>query len=177
MQVAALIMSGGRGSRLGNVDKGSLRICGKPMIKWVLDNLTNAGIEKIIVSVSVRNYDTLRILKGMHSDVYISSGIDYVTDLSFALKLIRLRPLLVMPVDTPLITPDIVLDFIRRGVESSKPVVNMIGRYGYVGITLFNGSMGEWIDVSYDSPLVMDIDTPHDINIANQLCLKLHNFN
>ncbi|WP_291767350.1 NTP transferase domain-containing protein [Caldivirga sp. UBA161] len=173
MQVTALIMSGGRGSRLGNVDKGSLNICGKPMIKWVLDNLINAGIEKIIVAVSIRNYDTLRILKEVHSDVYISSGVDYVTDLSFALKLIRLRPLLVMPVDTPLITPDIILDFINKGIELSKPVVNMTGRRGYVGVTLFNESMGEWVDVNYDSPLVMDIDTPHDVNTANQLCLRL----
>lgn len=169
-------MSGGRGSRLGNVDKGSLRICGKPMIKWVLDNLTNAGIDKIIASASMRNYNTLRILKEVHSDVYISSGIDYVTDLSFALKLIRARPLLVMPVDTPLITPDIILDFIKRGIESSKPVVNMIGREGYVGVTLFNESMGEWVDVNYDSPLVMDIDTPRDVDTANLLCLKLLNF-
>ncbi len=158
---------------MGNVDKGSLNICGKPMIKWVLDNLINAGIEKIIVAVSIRNYDTLRILKEVHSDVYISSGVDYVTDLSFALKLIRLRPLLVMPVDTPLITPDIILDFINKGIELSKPVVNMTGRRGYVGVTLFNESMGEWVDVNYDSPLVMDIDTPHDVNTANQLCLRL----
>ena len=176
MQVTALIMSGGRGSRLGNVDKGSLSICGKPMVKWVMDNLINAGIEKIIVSASVRTYYTLRILKEIHSDVYISSGIDYVTDLSFALKLIRLRPLLVMPVDAPLITPDIILDFINKGIKLGKPVVNMAGRRGYVGVTLFNGSMGEWIDVHYDSPLVMDIDTPHDVDTANQLCLRLRNF-
>ncbi|MGC9137335.1 NTP transferase domain-containing protein [Caldivirga sp.] len=176
MQVTALVMSGGRGSRLGNVDKGSLNICGKPMIKWVLSNLTNAGVEKIIVSVSRYNHNTLKILKETHNDVYISSGINYVTDLSFALKLIRVRPLLVMPVDTPLIIPDLIVDFIERGIKSGKPVVNMIGKYGYVGVTLFNESMGEWIDVNYDSPLVMDVDTPFDVNVASQLCLKLRNF-
>lgn len=174
MRITALVMSGGRGSRLGSVDKGSVKLCGKPMIAWVLDNLTNAGVDRVVVSVSRRSSTTLSLVRELyHHDVYISSGVGYVEDLSFALRLLTPRPLLTMPVDTPLITPDLIIDFVRRGIGVGKPVVNMIGPFGYVGVTLFNGSMGDWSDVKYDTPLVMDVDTPEDLNKAKRLCSAL----
>lgn len=176
MGVAALVMAGGRGSRFSDVDKGSIKVCGKPMVMWVLSNIVNAGIGEVVMAVSARNRDTLSIVRGLNCcDVYMSSGVNYVVDLSFALRLITKRPILVMPIDVPLIPPEVILDFINKGISIGKPVVNMVGPHGYVGVTLFNDSMGEWVDVKYDSPVVMDIDTPSDLKMAEELCGGLGN--
>jgi GTP:adenosylcobinamide-phosphate guanylyltransferase len=142
-------MSGGRGSRLGSVDKGSVKLCGKPMIAWVLDNLTNAGVDRVVVSVSRRSSTTLSLVRELyHHDVYISSGVGYVEDLSFALRLLTPRPLLTMPVDTPLITPDLIIDFVRRGIGVGKPVVNMIGPLATLGLHYSTGQWGTGVMLS-----------------------------
>lgn len=173
MDFAALIMAGGLGSRMGYVDKGALRLCGRYTAEWVLSSIIQAGARIIISAVSPRNPMTLRIMLSSGVDVLMMSGSSYVKDLSVALSSIRHRPLLVAPIDTPLIPPWIIRDFVERGVRAGRPVVNMAGPRGYVGISLFNGDSGEWIDIAYDSPLVLDIDTPSDLTMAEALCRDL----
>ena len=38
-QVTGVILSGGRATRMGGVDKGLIPVNGKPMISWVIDVL------------------------------------------------------------------------------------------------------------------------------------------
>ena len=52
---AALIMAGGRGSRLGDLTRSTpkplLKVAGRPVIEWTLLHLVSEGIRKIYVSV------------------------------------------------------------------------------------------------------------------------------
>ncbi len=54
-KITALILAGGRGSRMGSVDKGLQLFNGKPMVAHVLDRLT-AQVDEIIISAN-RNID------------------------------------------------------------------------------------------------------------------------
>lgn len=48
--VAALVLAGGRGHRMGAArQKVALNICGKPIIFWVVEALRQAGVHRIIV--------------------------------------------------------------------------------------------------------------------------------
>ena len=46
----ALIMAGGEGTRLGMGEKPLVRIAGRPMISWVIDAYTKAGVNPIVVT-------------------------------------------------------------------------------------------------------------------------------
>jgi molybdopterin-guanine dinucleotide biosynthesis protein A len=51
MTIAALILAGGQGSRLGYVDKAFLRLDGRPLISHLLDRLT-PQVKKIAISAN-----------------------------------------------------------------------------------------------------------------------------
>ncbi|MDQ1662752.1 MAG: hypothetical protein QOJ68_2732, partial [Blastococcus sp.] len=56
LQNAAVIMAGGRGSRLGaltqTTPKPLMRVAGRPIIEWIILNLVSSGIRDIYVSVN-----------------------------------------------------------------------------------------------------------------------------
>jgi molybdopterin-guanine dinucleotide biosynthesis protein A len=48
MTVTGIVLAGGKGSRMGGVDKGLQPLRGKPMVEWVLARLTPQVSEIII---------------------------------------------------------------------------------------------------------------------------------
>ena len=42
--VTALVLAGGRGSRMGGVDKGLLRVQGAPLVQWALQRLDRKSV-------------------------------------------------------------------------------------------------------------------------------------
>ena len=56
MQISAVILAGGRGSRMGGVDKGLVMYQGLPLIEHVL-TLIHPQVETILIN-SKRNMDT-----------------------------------------------------------------------------------------------------------------------
>ena len=48
MKVTGIVLAGGRGSRMGGVDKGLQALRGRPMIEWVLERLAPQVAEVII---------------------------------------------------------------------------------------------------------------------------------
>jgi adenosylcobinamide-phosphate guanylyltransferase len=107
MKVPALIMAGGRGSRMGlPVEKPLLPFLGKPLIDWVIAAISNANkISEFYIITSSNTPNTERHCqeKGwryMHTD---AKG--YHNDLKQAIaKLGWLGPVLTMPSDVPAIT-------------------------------------------------------------------------
>ena len=52
-KIAAIILGAGKGTRMkSNLPKVMMPVCGKPMIRHILDTLEKAGVSKI-VTVSV----------------------------------------------------------------------------------------------------------------------------
>jgi len=117
---AAVILAGGRGSRLGGVDKAFLLLAGKPLIAHVLEKLRpqmpqmpqNSAPQKIAISA---NGDPTRFAPyalpvlpdGSHAGAGPLAGI--IAGLAWA-KSIGATALLTIPVDTPFF-PD---DFLAR---------------------------------------------------------------
>ena len=70
-QWAAVIMAAGRGSRMqSNVPKVLHTVCGKEMILYSLERLSDAGITRLIVVVSESNYEPIKNVVG--------DGVEYV---------------------------------------------------------------------------------------------------
>ena len=70
-QWAAVIMAAGRGSRMqSNVPKVLHTVCGKEMILYSIERLSDAGITSLIVVVSESNYEPIKNVVG--------DGVEYV---------------------------------------------------------------------------------------------------
>ena len=59
-QVTGVVLSGGRATRMGGVDKGLVPVNGKPMISWVIDAL-RPQVAEVFVNAN-RNLDQYRAL-------------------------------------------------------------------------------------------------------------------
>ena len=66
-QITGLILAGGKGTRMGSVDKGLQMFCGKPMVEHVLQRL-QPQVSKLIINAN------------RHLDVYEAFGAPVVPD-------------------------------------------------------------------------------------------------
>lgn len=71
---AAVIMAAGEGSRMqSNVPKVLHTVCGKEMILYSLDKLSDLGIDRVIVVVSELNYESIKNVVGASVE-YVIQG-------------------------------------------------------------------------------------------------------
>jgi len=109
----ALVMAGGRGSRLGlDIEKPLVILNGKAMIEYVLDALArSSSFNRIFVSVSRNTPNTKAYLSKYDLIVLHTSGDNYVSDLVYSLNRISnhgSEPTLIMPCDLPLVDADLI---------------------------------------------------------------------
>ena len=103
ISIAAVVLAGGQGLRMGNLDKGLVRFEGEPMIYWTL-KCVDPSVEKILINCN-RNFD-----------LYQNYGYELVQDelagfqgplagiyAAMAKLGAKYTHLLVLPCDTPLI--------------------------------------------------------------------------
>ena len=58
-ELRALVLGGGKGTRMkSSVPKLLHKICGKSMIGWVVDSVSSAGVEKILIVTSPQLSDS-----------------------------------------------------------------------------------------------------------------------
>ena len=107
--IAALILAGGNGSRLGGVDKAFLDLNGHPLITHLLNRLKRQ-VKKIAISANgdTRRFDPLNLevltdgpFLGVGPLAGIARGLEWA-DQQMAESLIT------VPVDTPFIPPDLI---------------------------------------------------------------------
>ncbi len=105
--VPALIMAGGRGSRMGlSTEKPMLPFLGKPLLDWVVEAVLNAKkISEFYVITSTNTPKTEEHCKSMGWKVVHTDAKGYHDDLKQAVsKLSWMGPVLTMPSDVPAIT-------------------------------------------------------------------------
>ena len=106
MDTGAILLSGGRGRRLGEIEKGLAPLAGQPLIQW--------GIERIVPQVSA-----LVISANQQTDTYRTLGWPVVADtlpdrpgplagILAAAEILSTEWLLVIPCDTPFLPLDLV---------------------------------------------------------------------
>lgn len=76
----ALILAGGEGSRLGMGEKPLVTICGRPMIAYIIDAFTAAGLDVVVVG-SPRTPMTLNYLRAQGVKFYQGAGQGYIEDI------------------------------------------------------------------------------------------------
>ncbi len=128
MGVAALVMAGGKGTRMtGSEEKPLLRVRGKPMIDYVLDALKNsADIDRIIVAISKHTPKTARRAKELSFEVFETPGLDFVSDMRYAIKDLGLGDVLIISADLPLVSCEFIEDILRRYERCGKPCLSVM---------------------------------------------------
>lgn len=125
--IHAIVMAGGRGTRLKvDVEKPLFKLHNKPLIKYVLDNLSSSKlVENVIIAVSPHTVETTNYLKSLNGDFQIldTPGIDYLNDLSYILTFFESNSkediLLFINADLPFISSE-TIDFVLTSYLKSN---------------------------------------------------------
>lgn len=121
MDITAVILAGGKGSRMGNHDKGLIKLANKPLIKYVIDSIQQQ-VDRIIISAN-RNTDEYQQLG---FPVICDEKTEFNGPLSGiyeALKMCTTKYLMVLPCDCPFIEVDIIEKLYRSAEKNNSDVV------------------------------------------------------
>lgn len=120
----ALIMAGGLGSRLNMGEKPLVTICGKPMISYVIEAFTGAGMEVIVVA-SPRTPMTRNWCRAQGIPCYTASGDGYIADvIEAAVGLEEDQPFFTCVADLPCLDADLVGDIHAAYGASGLPALS-----------------------------------------------------
>ena len=128
MDVTALVMAGGKGTRLDlDEEKPLLQLRGKPVIEYVLTALKNSKkVDKIVVAVSHHSPKTAKLMSKSKISTMITPGKEYVFDLGYAVKRLNLEFVLAIAADLPFITGEIIDFIIEIYQKSGKPALSVV---------------------------------------------------
>lgn len=124
----ALVMCGGRGTRLGaTVEKPLVEVCGEPMVDGVLAALADSSAGRVTAVVSPATPDTAAHLRAHPLDptVLETPGDGYVPDLRAALETAE-PPVTSVSADVPLLAPghvDRAVEVAARGPDGGTAAV------------------------------------------------------
>lgn len=176
----AIIMAGGKGERLKNVEKPLLKICGEPIIEHVA-RVAEEVADEVYIATSPYTKSTEEWCLRRGFRVLRTEGLGYSLDLRKALDVVE-PPALILPADTPFLTPTLLKDFLREAGGRSPSIITLIADWGClphkakrdsspIGISLIKG-----FGITYDNiimcryPDLIDIDTWEDIEEAVKIC-------
>lgn len=201
MGVTALVMAGGKGTRMAlSEEKPLLKVGGKTVIEHVLTALENAEkVESIVVAVSDYTPKTARFMAKFPVKVIKTPGKEYVSDMGYAVKRLKLHTVLAIAADLPLITGEVVDDIAERYEQCGKPALTVVvpvetkeklglgGEYAFevenklvvpAGINVIDGrrideeELDEEICVVDRKEVAVNINTIQELRIAENLFTK-----
>jgi adenosylcobinamide-phosphate guanylyltransferase len=201
MGVTALVMAGGKGTRMVlSEEKPLLRVGGKPIIEHVLAALKNAKkVDSIVVAVSDYTPKTSRLMAKFPVTVIKTPGEEYVSDMGYAIRRLKLRVVLAIAADLPLITSDVVDAVVERYEQCGKPALSVVvpmetkeklglgGEYAFevenkrvvpAGINVIDGrrvdekELDEEIYLLDRKEVAVNINTLQELRIAEHLFAK-----
>jgi len=173
---ASLVMAGGKGSRFGSSVKPFLRVCEKSSFLNVIEEaLKLSNVIFIAVSNYTASYVKKEIDKSKHKGhilIIYTPGKGYAIDISLALRIIRERPLLVLPADYPFLTEKTIEKFLRLSLTYKEPIISLVRNGNFTGISLFKKYNYEhWKNINIDGGKeFLNINTPEDLLKARSMC-------
>jgi adenosylcobinamide-phosphate guanylyltransferase len=200
--VVALVMAGGRGTRMKLAqEKPLVEVCGKPVIQYVLSALRDAKkIDRVIVATSNCTPKTTRLMRQLGVEVVETPGKDYVSDMGYVVQTLKLGVFLAIAADLPLVTGEMIDVVVERYEHCGKPALTVavlletkakLGMcIGYsfkldykdvvpVGINVIDGSKrygDEWLDQDIyllnHQELAVNINTVPELQLAERLLSK-----
>lgn len=196
MGITALVMAGGRGTRMQiREEKPLIKLGGKPVIEYVISALQNAKkIDRIIVATSGFTPKTAKYMSGFHVKVVETPGKDYVSDMGYASQTLKLGVFLAVAADLPLLTGEVLDTIVERYDRCCKPALTvavplstktklgMCVEYSFkienrdvvpVGINVIDGRKrygDEWLDQDIYlldlDELAVNINTAQELHLA-----------
>jgi len=132
MSVTALIMAGGKGSRMQHLEeKPLIRVGGKPVIERVIRALQNAKrVESIVVAVSPHAPRTAAFASQFPVKITPTPGKGYIHDMQYLVRHLDLRKVLIVAADIPLITGEVVDEIVKRYESCGKPALAVVVSFG-----------------------------------------------
>ena len=200
--VVALVMAGGRGTRMKLAqEKPLVEVCGKPVIQYVLLALRDAKkISRIIVATTSCTPKTTELMRELGVEVIETPGKDYVSDMGYVVQTLKLGVFLAIAADLPLVRGKMIDAVVERYEHCGKPALTvavpvetktklgMCIEYSFklgemdvvpVGINVINGSKrygDEWLDQDICllnlQELAVNINTVPELQLAERLLSK-----
>ena len=197
MDVTALLMAGGRGTRLNILgEKPLLEIGGKPMIQRVLEALRDATkVKDIVVVVSRYTPQTAAFAQKQGLKVFQALGKGFCLDANYAIRRLRLDKVLTICADLPLITGEFIDKVITFYEQCKKPALTVAipqevyAKYGLsfdyvfnvngrslipIGVNVVDGKrveeryLDEEILLIDDVKVAVNVNTLQDMRIAEE---------
>lgn len=144
MRITALLMAGGKATRMGyGLEKSLISIQGQTMIERVVDAIQrSAKVDKIIVVVSPQTPKTVARIRGVDGIELIKApGQGYIQDMRYAVKKRKLGIVLVISADLPLITPELIDHVVSKYENCEKPALTVaVTRDFYEELGFFSNS-------------------------------------
>ena len=129
MSLTALVMAGGRATRMGTkVEKPLLQVSGKSMLQLVIEVLKQTSVDRIVVASSTHTPATSVQARRMGVEVLVTPGDGFEKDMRFAIRQLSLGDVLVVSADLPFITPDIVERAVQKYRSSGKPALAVMAK-------------------------------------------------
>ena len=183
MSVTGIVLAGGKGSRMGGVDKGLQPLRGKPMIEWVLARFTPQVGEIIInANQNVQSYEKYghRVVSDR-----IGGYAGPLAGLQAGLNAAKHPFVVTVPCDSPSLPPDRVerlhsqlgnLDLaVAKPGDQVHPVFALMKREVRESLEAFLASGGRKIDAWYAALKVVEVsfddeaDAFRNINTLEEL--------
>lgn len=122
MSFSAIVMAGGRATRMGGVEKPMLSFRGKPLIDYSLEALGVGEVEEVVVAVTPNTPRARTYLGKKRVETIITPGEGYVEDLSYALRELGPGKTLTLTSDLPLVRKEevryVLQEYSLRGCPS-----------------------------------------------------------
>jgi adenosylcobinamide-phosphate guanylyltransferase len=185
-----LVMAGGKGTRMNLPEEKLLLKYKKPIVLHVIDALKESGcFSKIIAATSDNSPKTNKLLSKLEIQIIKTSGVDYVSDLNFALANLD-EPTLVVSGDLPLLDAKIIkrivllhkkdaawqsflvtknlLDSLNLNAEFSINVDGM--QCHYTGVSIINPQkispkVTETYTILDDKRIALNLNTKHEYDL------------
>jgi adenosylcobinamide-phosphate guanylyltransferase len=202
MGITALVMAGGRGTRMKLAqEKPLIEVCGKPVIQYVLSALKNAKkIDSIIVATTNCTPKTTQLMKQLGVKVIETPGKNYVSDMGYVVQTLKLGVFLAIAADLPLVRGEMIDAIVERYERCGKPALTvavpletktklgMCIEYSFktddkhvvpVGINVIDGQKrygDEWLDqdicILNHEELAVNINTVQELQLAERFLSK-----
>ena len=183
MKTTGIILAGGRGSRMGGVDKGLQDLRGRPMIEWVLERL-GPQVSEVIINA---NQNIERYEKYNHRVVRDEIGgfAGPLAGLHAGLKFAREPLAVTVPCDSPFLPDDLVSRLknslgekdlaVAKTGDQPHPVFALMKRQVRESLEAFLAAGGRKIDAWYAALKVVEVsfddeaDAFRNINTLEEL--------
>lgn len=121
----ALVMAGGRGSRLKMGEKPLVTLFGRPLIEYVTAALQESKVQRILVATTDNVPRTREWAEGRELEVIETEGRGFVADMVSAVSAAGITdPIMIIMADLPLVTSDLIDDIIDIYEERPEPALS-----------------------------------------------------